>query len=242
MTMGLAVTLIIVAAIAGYVFGLIDGRVTSSLRNNAKKKANPAESLSDLPLGKFNLPGEKTILEVTQDQASKIHVALDGQRLQDASNLGPELRRRMVEIVVRIRPWLEGNTVRSSAAPDPAENSPSQPGGQTLPAGANQARAAATSTGVAKPNSTRELKPLIAFDSKAAIEQNSTSLVSMIDEILQKKLETSPLQGRGIKLLNAPNGEVIVAVGSQNYNGVDSVPDPEIRDLIKSAIHDWENR
>ena len=68
------------------------------------------------------------------------------------------------------------------------------------------------------------------------------SIAAQIDEILQEKLATSPLNSSAIRLLELPGKGMVVMVGLDQYEGVDLVPDPEIRDLIRSAVAEWERR
>ena len=68
------------------------------------------------------------------------------------------------------------------------------------------------------------------------------SIPAQIDEILQEKLIDSPLAERGIRLMELPSKGLVVMVGLQQYSGVDEVPDPEIRAIIRQSVADWENR
>jgi len=68
------------------------------------------------------------------------------------------------------------------------------------------------------------------------------SIAAQIDEILQEKLAGTPLEKRGISLLDHPGQGVLVRVGLDQYDGIDAVPDEEIRDLIRSAAAEWEKR
>ncbi len=67
------------------------------------------------------------------------------------------------------------------------------------------------------------------------------TMVEQIDAILQEMLESSPLKNRGIKLLEEPAG-VAVWVGIERYAGVDAVPDPEIQQIVRAAVNEWETR
>ena len=88
----------------------------------------------------------------------------------------------------------------------------------------------------------RGLRSLLKSDVKAPGEGKGVSIVAMIDEVLQAKLLGTTLLAKGIRLEEGSSGEVIVYVGFDRYSGVDAVPDPEIRAIIKSAISDWEKK
>lgn len=66
------------------------------------------------------------------------------------------------------------------------------------------------------------------------------SIVMQIDDILQDLLARSPLGSRGIKLTEDPTRGVIVYVGVNRYVGIDSVPDPEVKAIIRQAVQTWE--
>jgi hypothetical protein len=66
--------------------------------------------------------------------------------------------------------------------------------------------------------------------------------VSQIDAILQERLAGTPLEERGIFLAQSQEGGVIVYIGLTRYNGIDDVPDPEVKSVIRAAISEWENR
>lgn len=68
------------------------------------------------------------------------------------------------------------------------------------------------------------------------------SIAAQIDEVLQEKMAGTPLEKRGISLLDHPGQGVLVRVGLDQYDGIDAVPDEEIRDLIRSAAAEWEKR
>lgn len=72
------------------------------------------------------------------------------------------------------------------------------------------------------------------------VEPKPKTIVGMIDEVLQKKLETSPLQSRKINLEDGPHGEVIVVVDADRYVGVDQVPDPQVQAIIRESIAEWD--
>jgi hypothetical protein len=65
------------------------------------------------------------------------------------------------------------------------------------------------------------------------------SIAGQIDAILQEKLAQSP-GTPSVRLVEVPGRGVIVRVGLEAYDGVDQVPDPGIRQLIRAAVAEWE--
>ena len=73
-------------------------------------------------------------------------------------------------------------------------------------------------------------------------ETLNLSIVGQIDTILQKRLMTGPFANTGIRLQDAMRGGVEVFVGSQKYVSIDEVPDPAVKNEIRAAITEWEQR
>jgi hypothetical protein len=71
------------------------------------------------------------------------------------------------------------------------------------------------------------------------------SLAAQVDEILQEKLaqpENASLAAQGVHLVDHPTQGMLVVVGPVQYEGIDSVPDPMIRNLIRQCVKEWETR
>jgi hypothetical protein len=77
-------------------------------------------------------------------------------------------------------------------------------------------------------------------DEPAVVASVNKSIVMQIEDILQDMLYDSPLRSRGIHLTEDPVRGVIVSVGGKQYEGIDSVPDPEVKAFIRSAVVAWE--
>jgi len=73
-------------------------------------------------------------------------------------------------------------------------------------------------------------------------ESQVRSIAAQIDEILQEMVENSPLAPRGIRLMELPGKGMVVMVGLDQYEGVEAVPDEDIRQLIRAAVAEWERR
>ena len=83
-----------VAAIAGYVFGMVDSRVTNAFKENraeqaASLRASMAAALKETA-AKEAAPAkldEHNVLKVSVDPTLRWHLELDGSRLEDPSAL-----------------------------------------------------------------------------------------------------------------------------------------------------------
>jgi hypothetical protein len=66
------------------------------------------------------------------------------------------------------------------------------------------------------------------------------NLVEEIDRIFQSKLMASSMAGKDAKITAASDGGVGIRVGAVYYSSPDEVPDPQLRDMLKLAIAEWE--
>jgi hypothetical protein len=73
------------------------------------------------------------------------------------------------------------------------------------------------------------------------------SIAAQVDEIVQEMLvqpsRLNPqLHAKGIRLMELPGKGMVVMVGLDQFDGVEAVPDPEVRNLLKAAVAEWERR
>ena len=67
------------------------------------------------------------------------------------------------------------------------------------------------------------------------------SMIDQINHILELKLREMPEEKRAIRLAESPDGTVRVFVGVESY-ALDDVPSPEVRQIIRAAVSEWEGR
>lgn len=228
-----------IAGIAGYGFGMLDSRVTKALKDG-REKAAEAEEPAPAKLD------EHSVLKVTLDPALKWHLELDGNRIEP-DGLTPEQRTRLVNVLVQVRPWVDGKMAAAPAAnmpvaaPVPAPVASAPASGIPMPASAASATQPADTTAT-RLDLGRGIRTLFEKDFKKPEVLKGPSIVALIDEVLQKKLLASPLADRRIRLEEGSLGEVIVFVGQTRYSGVDAVPDESIKAIIREAIADWDKK
>lgn len=73
-------------------------------------------------------------------------------------------------------------------------------------------------------------------------KKNKGSMVEQIDAILQEVIESSDKPDRKIRLVEELKEGVIVWVGHEHFIGIDAVPDPIVKDLIRTAVKEWDRR
>lgn len=215
----------------GYFFGLFEGR-GQGYRRGRKEEAlsrtqEPPAPTAAVPQAAAT-DDQQSLLVLRRDLKGQASVQIDGKQVA-ASNVSPALRKRLIDLMVTLRPWLEPpGAVQQDEDRIPAENPPGAP---------------PLRSPVATPMSAvRESPAPGAADPPIAPAPLAMSLVQQIDYVLQARLAGTPLAGRGIRLAEAPHGAAIVFIGQTQFDGVDKVPDPEVQGAIRSAIAEWEKR
>ena len=226
----------IVGWIAGllfvYLFGLFEGRGQGYKRRKAEeekeRKEHPPAPPPAAPAAiKVDDPGLMRI----KNENGTLALDLDGARV-DATTLSADQRKRLIELLTLIRPWLEG---KPAAAPSMTATPPPPPP-QPAPA----------QTAVPPSPATPAIQPTPAKPATIAKEDRpntpANSIVAQIDSILQTRIAGTSMEERGVFLAQSPEGGVMVYVGLNKFMGVDEVPDEEIKSVIRAAIAEWEKK
>jgi hypothetical protein len=163
--------------------------------------------------------GDAVILRAWRALSGKLWLEMDGARLDGKEGLQPEQRRRLVTMLVDLRAWLENTPAPAAIAEvqpvQPVQLAPAVPAVPPAKKGKNAAEPA---------------KPAPVLK----------SIVEQIDDVLQAALLVSPFKDRDIHLTEGPGGIVLVKDGLNKFEGIEAVPDPEIKALIRQAVTDWE--
>lgn len=228
----------IAALLFVYVFGLFEGRGQGYKKRKAEEEQEKKTQPPPKPETVTMTVDDPGILRIKNENGS-FALDLDGDRVNPVSLL-PEQRKRLIEVLNIIRPWLEGKPV---SAPGVSSQPPSFQPQQTASIQSPGKPTTAQPVAPAPPSTQQPSTPkpaTIPVEERPAAPANS--IVTQIDTILQEQLAGTPLEERGIFLTQSAEGGVIVYVGLTRYHGVDEVPDPEIKAAIRGAIAEWERK
>ena len=207
-------------------------RTEANLRiAEAKKMLDEAKALNaQAPKVVQQVEDKPSLLKLKSEDGFRVQIEMDGQPL--TAPLTPDRKKRLIELLTHIRPWLEGAT----AAPQAAQpiSRPIQTPPVTAPI----------------PQPAPELKPIPATltlnpqKPKLSPEQEFKllSMVKQIDFVLQKRIAGTPLESLGIHLNDTLHGGLEVQIGSQKFETLDDVPDENIKSAIRGAISEWETK
>ncbi len=215
----------------GYAFGLFEGRNQGYKKRQKEEAVEQANRPAAEPSAPAPAPEPVTVkvddpgLMRIKNEGGYLALDLDGTRV-DTTSLTADQRTRLIEMLNLMRPWLEGKPAAPLSQPGPAVAT-SQAAPVALPPAPAPQPAAAKPAVMAKED--RPISP-------------EGSIVTQIDSILQARLAGTPLEDRGVFLTQSPEGGVTVYIGLTKYEGVNDVPDPEIKAAIRAAITEWEDK
>jgi hypothetical protein len=165
--------------------------------------------------------------------SGKLAVWLDEKMVTDSKSLNPLQRQQMESAGRELIDWLG---VHADLMERPPENSATEAASMATPA---------VSQPIAPVPVTME--PVVAAAATPAaavpvVPDRPLSIVEQVNDILKEILAGTPMEARQIRLSEDPRQGVIVWIGTDHYNGVDMVPDPEVKAVLRKAGSEWERR
>jgi hypothetical protein len=238
----------VVGLLIGWIIGFFDSnnrtakKIQSAEANAAiamkeaeNKIAEANQRLAEIPAQQPVTVQDDPGLLRLKNNGGYFALEMDGAPVRNA--LAPDEKRRLIELLTVIRPYLEGGLPpQAPAMPAPAPR-PAMPAPRPAPMTAFAAPAAPAAETLA-PDGTP--KTLINPDDKKVMA--SLGMIAQIDAILQWRLATSTFARRGIRVTESPEGGVHVEVGLEKFEAVDDVTDPEVKAFIKASIAEWEKK
>lgn len=238
------------ALLVGWAIGFFDSNLRTSKKikqaeESAKAAIEAAESrvaeaqaklasLAETPVTRDD-PGLMRI----KNENGRLTLDLDGARV-DTSALTAAQRKRLIEMLNAIRPWLEGKPAPATLSSPPPAPIPAAPfdaaQDKPVPIASPPPRAVA-------PQQTSAAKPAPSPKKKNdKPEAAPTSIVEQINVILQARIAGTSLASRGVILMESPTSGVNIYIGVEKYEGLDSIPDEAVKQAIRAAIDEWERK
>jgi hypothetical protein len=236
------------AAVIGIIWYL------QSVANGSFRKGKKAEQ-SD--------PNLAEVARLMRDKTNQdLVVTMNGNVFHQATELNPGQSRRLHFASNVLVKWLA-----EAPPPPPAEGATSEAGLQASQVESSPLKLPADEEWIPAESAPLEVKPVAssAFTSEPAsvVKPISTQLTDVvggilkpaptssqtpafksiamqIDEILQEMIANTPFEQRGITVNDTPDHGVMVTLDGKQYPGVKDVPDEEVRNLIRSAVVEWE--
>jgi hypothetical protein len=238
----------ILVGLIGLVVGAVIGALADSLINQRENSAAPSRR---------NLIEVMRIWKDRQNESLQLEIG--GQMLPNPDNLSAKRYSELTRSIEELHQWmgLPGIAKRIQATPPPTPET--SPAISATPEGAGPTPIpVSTPPGIEPPyeiiqETNIENKPpgvlnsLNIFEralrSKPSVEVPPLlSIAAQIDQILQEKLPSTPLSKHVIKLVELPDKGLVVLVNQQQYQGVNEVPDSDIRAFLQECVAEWERR
>jgi hypothetical protein len=207
-----------------------------------------------------------------EKETSKLHIETSGHLLATVEPLNQRQKKRFIDLIKELAEWLKippdaiAENIRVVESPDVVN--PSPPYGAKVSAdfqgneSQNQQHISASdpvkTMPIPQPPEPAAVlsiqpetppKPIYsAIPRKAppvpveAPQKSKGTMVEQIDVILQEVIENSDKPDRKIRLVEEPRDGVAVWVDHQQFIGVDAVPDPSVKELIRQAVKEWDRR
>jgi hypothetical protein len=231
----------------GYFFGLAEGR------NQGYKRRKKEEAQEVKPMPAPQVPASPPVaspqvfvrddpgLLRLKNENNQLVLEVDGDRL-NTTPLQPAQRKRLIDLLTLIRPFLEGAAPAQPASPRSVAPPPQQaPQASTLTPVERQAVFGGQVQPKVEPVPAKITLP---FGTKKKEEPvlSPLTMVEQIDAILQTRIANTPFAALGLKIQEGPGGLVNVIVGDKKYEGVGDVPDPNVQAVLRAAVEEWEKK
>ncbi len=245
-------TSILILAAACLVMGVVlDNLVRLLTKKDTKPEGAPAQPPVEPPKAASAPAGPAGLEEVArlweENETHILVVEAAGKQYRLARELTSETRLKLESTLERLSNWL-GKPLPASLSPQaehPAAESPAEPAPPAAAPIAIDMDAAGlpSSLPTVKKVSLNPVDVVAnAFQADVALPAVTKSLAEQVDEILQEKLLDSPLREKKIRLLDLPGGGLVVMVGLQKFDGIDAVPDEQVRAMLHEAVDEWGKR
>ncbi len=260
-------TIILLVGVVCVILGFLASVLLNTLSGETE---SPVDEVADTPPGGRKGHYLPVVRLWRERNTSKLVVEVDGKSLVAPDPLTDEQRARLEQTARELRAWLGMGMVGIETSGRPEQTSPdvdvyeigeadlnravglglstpatpppapavSSPASSVPPAPGQTSSTPRQSTSAVNPGVVQPPTP--KGKDEPAEAPSAKSIVMQVEDILQDMIAGTPLEQRGVHLIEDPARGVIVQVGLARYEGIDSVPDPQIKHVIQSAVQEWE--
>lgn len=237
--MASSMTTLLIVAFASLFLGVVAGLLLNSLRGDSEQEA---QADPETPPG--GRPGGYVpVVRLWREKTTgTLVVEIDGKAYLSPGPLSLTQRDNLEKVLAQLAGWLRVSVTagpeKAAGSPDASEQSPSA-AAPVAAVGIDNGKPLITPPpATVTPVARAEAKPA----AQTAAKEGPKSIVGQIDEILQQMLDRLGMSNRGISLIEDPQRGVIVVVGLERYEGIDSVTDVEVKKILRAAVNEWERR
>lgn len=215
---------LVLAALVGLLIGVLVSSLLSGRDSKKGQQPSPPpelakEGFAEIARLWYSPSGKKVITE------------LDHEHYRDYSTLSPEQQKRIKRMVSLWSDWAGVIPQEKAEVPSPVRVEPAMTENAALPPIApvldwSVAEALKPEDGTKTAEQPAFLKP--------------KTVAGQISDIIDRMLEGNPLREKGIKLIENAHHGVDVWIGLEKFDGIDTIPYPEVQDVIRKAVAQWE--
>jgi hypothetical protein len=216
---------LVLAAVIGLLVGLL---VSSLFSSRESKSAEPEKPPQELVKDGF----AEAVRLWYSPSGKKIVTQLDGAYYKDFLTLSPDQKARVNKLLVLWSVWAGKVTevkVDPTSAPvlgvESAETANLPPIEPVLDWSVQEAL---------KTEEAAADSPILP------VEDRPKTIAGQISLIIEKMLVNSPIKEKGIKLIENDHHGVDVWIGLEKFDGIDAIPYPDVQQLIREAVAQWE--
>jgi hypothetical protein len=247
---------LIIAGVAGLLLGIL---LASLLGNRSGKSPKSGEATPEM-----KNEGYSDVAHLWYSPATKKIISeIDNEFFKEFANLAPDQQKKALRLSELFNNWVKPAPVEQKPVAEVSE----KPVEQNLEETVQQPIVASGRPGSTKPlpfvdsapivnvppssyamrtesTSVEDVEPFKPLDVNMDVEEplklKPKTIAGQISDILDEIIQTSPLREKGIKLIEREDHGVDVWFGMEKFDGIEAIPYPEVKALIKTAAARWE--
>ncbi len=204
--------------------GFVGGILTMVAWNHRKSKP------SDLPIEEIDPDLEERVQVFTSRKDQKLIVKIDQVQFSSENELDSDSRENLIGLFDQLRKWLmipESKVLSTQVHPE------SQP--HHTPATSSYELTPLQK--ISLPLNPKKIEPL-----PEKPLPRPQSIVSQINDVLQEMIKNTIYETQGVRLTENPYHGVVAWIGTDHYDGIEAIPDVELKELIRKAVRHWEQQ